>query len=388
MKKTINRVILYVLTILILACSMMGCNKTDGTEGNIILVVGLHNNVPAYEFDSFRDEIEKIAYKGGNVILIDTSGSSAKSMDVYIQAPNPGYPTVKINQIAAYNTDQVINILKGKSGYENENNTLEALKLAARSVKSSSDNVIILDSGLQTTGSLNFCDGWLYSKETANEIAELLIDDIPDFKGANLTWYYLGDVREPQEHLSGSDQQRLKEIWEAVLNKSNCNYTFETDVPPSDSYTQFGYVTPVDLNPQTNTPSIISTTIIDDSKLNFVGDKALFIDEDKADEVLLEVAKVLNEYPDNSVYVIGTTATGNKEFCKGLSEARAQAVVNKLHDFGINEDRMIPMGLGFEDPWHEFDLDSNGNQIENIAKNNRKVIILDTKSEEAVKLFE
>ncbi len=390
MKKTI-RVYVYSIIALILASFITGCNCKNSNiqEGNIILVVGLHNNVPAYDYDSFKNEIENVAFNGGKVILIDTSGSSAKSMDVYIEAPNSGYPTVKINQIATYNTNQVMKMLKGKGGCDIENNTLEALNLAARSVNSSNDTVIILDSGLQTTGELNFCDGWLYSKETANEIAELLKDDIPDFKGASVNWYYLGDVREPQETLSGSDRQRLRDIWEAILGKSNCDFTFETEVPPSDSFTQFGYVTPVEINPQKNTPTLISTTIIDESKLNFVGDKATFIDEEKANEALLEVANILNEYPDNSVYVIGTTATGNnKDFCKGLSEARAQAVVSKLNEFGVENKRMIPIGLGFEDPWHEDDVDQNGRQIEKIAKNNRKVIIIDTKSEEATRLFE
>ncbi len=390
MRKT-NRLFIYLFTSLFLLSLVIGCNTNKGNiqEGNTIFVAGLHNNGPAYEFDPFKDEIEKTAFAGGKVVLIDTSGLSSKVMDVSIDAPNPNYPTVKINQIVAYNTDQVMNILDSKEGNGNENNTLEALKLAARSVKDSNDNVIILDSGLQTTGSLNFVEGWLYSTETANEIAELVEDDIPDFKGANVTWYYLGDVREPQEALSGSDLKRLRDIWEAILGKSNCSFTFETEVPPANSFTQFGYVTPVEINPQKNTPTLISTTIIDESKLNFVGDKATFIDEEKASEALLEVANILNEYPDNSVYVVGTTATGNnKDFCKGLSEARAQAVVSKLNEFGIENKRMIPIGLGFEDPWHEDDIDQNGRQIEKIAKNNRKVIIIDTKSEEATRLFE
>ncbi len=69
-----------------------------------------------------------------------------------------------------------------------------------------------------------------------------------------------------------------------------------------------------------------------------------------------------------------------------LSSARAQAVTNELINCGIPEEQLIPIGLGFNDPWHIRDLDEDGKQVEELASQNRKVLIVDVNSADAQKL--
>lgn len=50
------------------------------------------------------------------------------------------------------------------------------------------------------------------------------------------------------------------------------------------------------------------------------------------------------------------------------------------------ESQLIPLGMGYEDPWHIDDVDDSGNQIEKYACQNRKVLIVDVNGEDATKL--
>ena len=58
-------------------------------------------------------------------------------------------------------------------------------------------------------------------------------------------------------------------------------------------------------------------------------------------------------------------------------------MANVLISKGISAERIITIGLGYHDPWHIDDLDENGVQIEELACQNRKVLIMDMNSEDA-----
>ncbi len=134
-------------------------------------------------------------------------------------------------------------------------------------------------------------------------------------------------------------------------------------------------------------PTPIETIILDSTRLEFLGDQAKFANEAEALKLLNNVAEELISHPDNQVYVIGTTAGSNTDdFSKKLSEARAKAVKERLMSMGVPESQMIVRGLGSDDPYHEYDMDSNGYLIEEIAQRNRKTIIMDVNSVEATLL--
>ena len=125
---------------------------------------------------------------------------------------------------------------------------------------------------------------------------------------------------------------------------------------------------------------------LDQTQVAFVGDTARFQDEKAASQAILEVASVLEEHPSLEVYVVGTTASGDEAVCRELSRQRALAVCQVLQDQGVEESRLTPLGLGFSDPWHVEDRDANGTLVEDLARQNRKVLILDRNSTEAGQL--
>jgi outer membrane protein OmpA-like peptidoglycan-associated protein len=64
-------------------------------------------------------------------------------------------------------------------------------------------------------------------------------------------------------------------------------------------------------------------------------------------EVMPDVAKVINMYPENKVNVEGhTDATGAAEYNQKLSERRAKSVSNYLEEHGVASDRLTVIGYG------------------------------------------
>ena len=57
-----------------------------------------------------------------------------------------------------------------------------------------------------------------------------------------------------------------------------------------------------------------------------------------------------------------------------------------LIEMGVEEDRMLVYGLGFNDPWHQNDVETDGTWKEEAAVLNRKVLVIDVNSAEAKKL--
>src|SRR5690554_827916 len=88
-------------------------------------------------------------------------------------------------------------------------------------------------------------------------------------------------------------------------------------------------------------------------------------------ESVMELARILNEYPDTNVMVEGHTDNkGAAEYNKGLSERRANSVANYLKMQGVDADRISTRGMGLENP-----IDTNDTEAGR-AKNRRVEIAI------------
>lgn len=67
--------------------------------------------------------------------------------------------------------------------------------------------------------------------------------------------------------------------------------------------------------------------------------------------VLKNLAGVLTQYPQTMIDVIGhTDNVGSDKYNQDLSDRRAQAVANKLRDYGVASQRLMVMGKGESQP--------------------------------------
>lgn len=130
---------------------------------------------------------------------------------------------------------------------------------------------------------------------------------------------------------------------------------------------------------------------INETQVRFVANKAVFINEEKAKEVLKPVAEAILKYTDHSVMIAGTTAiAGTQKACVELSVKRAEAVKNLLvKTYGVPESQLKIAGLGYElDPFERGkDKKANGEFVETEACKNRRVVIMDIEDPVAQKLM-
>ena len=124
---------------------------------------------------------------------------------------------------------------------------------------------------------------------------------------------------------------------------------------------------------------------INETQVQFEAEKAKFIDENAAKEVLRPVAEAILEKSESVVLIVGTTATdGEQEARVKLSNERAEAVKNLLvKTYKVPEKQIKTVGLGFEaDPFERGkDRDSSGKFVESEGRKNRRVVILDASDE-------
>lgn len=215
----------------------------------------------------------------------------------------------------------------------------------------------------------------------------------------NVVWMYLGQTAAPQQELSEVQKHKLEEIWRTILTEGGAkSIEFVNDIASDEPDNNLPSVSVVDvqnrsIDIETSEEPVeiiieepIETIVLDNTSVRFIGDKAEFVDYEEASSVLAQYAQILLEHPNNKVYVIGTTATGSTDFCNELSVNRANAVCQVLISYGVPESQLIPLGMGFEDPWHIDDVDDNDKQIEEYACQNRKVLIVDVNGDDASKL--
>ena len=392
--------------VFLLAFNVTGCGKGAEEKVSLTILVGAHGNsmeIPLNSATLSRWILETCS-SFGDICMINVDGNPVVKYQATIPEPKvSGLSSNKLKSIAEGNAAEVKKVLQTVTAETEEVDTLRAIQMGAQSLQSTDQGkkvLLILDSGLCTTGQLDIREGFLKAK-SLDEVVEGLrsLGELPDLNGVDVIWSYCGETAPPQDALSELDKKKLKGLWESVLRAAGAkSVTFSVDFNSSVPYTGMPSVSVVetdrirlsfdkismenvkiDLTP-------IDTFVLDETRVRFVGDQAVFVDERAAEGAVQEIADELLAHKDNQVYIIGTTATGNEAFCQNLSRDRAEAVKSMLIEMGVEEDRMLVYGLGFNDPWHQNDVETDGTWKEEAAVLNRKVLVIDVNSAEAKKL--
>lgn len=401
MKKYLLSLLLGVVTSLgILA----GCGDSDNAEIALAVVVGQHGNAMEIPMNapSIKDAIYNSCYTYGSVAFVSVDGNPKVYYQTNIPEPEVGGLTEnKKKSIANGYTEQLLGELQHAHPEVAEVDTLKAIQQAAFSLHGSSESadkvMVIMDSGLSTVGYVDFTKGLLQAEVQSIVDALKVAEAIPNMQDVKVVWMFLGQTARPQQELSERQKKKLQEIWTGILLEGGAKeVTFTSDIASETSAEVFPEVALVDVEERSISVDVvesipvemivnepIKTVILDNTSVQFVGDKAVFVDQEVAMSHIKDLATQLLKHPENKVYVIGTTASGNREFCNQLSIDRAQTVTDALIAMGVPESQLIPMGLGFEDPWHMNDLDDSGKQIESQACQNRKVLIVDVNGNDA-----
>jgi len=402
-----------VVNLLVIAIVMFtaGCGISIGNPDKEVataIIKGDQSNAPAYptKAKTVKDAIYESCYTCGSVSFISGGGDPQVVYSTDIpQYEVKGLSENKKKSISSDYSAQLLKELDKVKPETEEVDTLKALRYASMVLENNDVSVkkelLIMDSGLSTTGYLDFTNDLLYAEP--QEIVDALNEykAIPDLEDIEIVWMFLGQTAKPQDELSEWQKDKLETIWNAILTQGGAkSVRFTTDIasdPAPKGYPSVSLVSVQERvivvetgNHDEPTTKLIGGEegiVLDGAEFNFLGNKAEFIDYNAANEGLERYAREMIDSPDNKVYIVGTTATGDRDFCKQLSYDRANTVKDILIKQGVEESQLIVMGFGYDDPWHVDDLDANGRQIEEKAKVNRKVLIFDTKSEKAKELY-
>jgi outer membrane protein OmpA-like peptidoglycan-associated protein len=346
----------------------------QGEPGALAVIVGAHANMVAPSLiNAVQDEIATASDLGSPATVIVPDGTPTASAPVDLATPNDN-PLYKQDQIAALNT--VIDRVRADTP---EVDLLAALALAARSVADVAGprTIIVIDSGLQTSGALRFqdSDGALLDANP-NEVVDLLrrTQQLPDLTGIRVVFTGLGDTAPPQPTLPQPARAVLVDLWTTVVGAAGGSA--EVKQAPLPSTRTLEGLPPVSIVPvavrSVGPPPAV--TVLRDGTVGFRPDQAVFRDPDQARTVLADYAHEIQQ--GKRAVLTGTTSSaGTPEGRLRLSRDRANAVRELLISLGAPADRIEARGVGSDFPGYVPDRDAQGNLDPLTAAQNRQVII-------------
>lgn len=413
MKKMINFV-LFFICVLILAGSLVGCSNESANDSSaektaVCFVVGGHANSQGLNMNSplVQDTVYNTVRNYGFIGVVNADGKPevVHAASYNIDGKYKSASEDKLDMDARSKATNIIISMQNIIANDPEVDYLAALRLAVRTLSSlegyDSKQIICLGTGLSTTGMLDFNNNLISADP---DIVVSLLDEkseIPDFSEITVYWQQMGDVAAPQKELTQAQRLKLEQIYAGIIEAGGGRFIYnEIIANPAGAASQLPAVTPVEL--PDDTPISFNPVALEDSaddeenvfddpvilteeQVTFLGDKTEYLNPETALKTLQPIAEYLVLHPSISIMLAGTTA-GDKdsEFTMALSRGRAETVKKSLVELGVDEGRIIAVGLGStNDPWHIWDAGYDGSA----ASSNRKVVLLDASSETAISIL-
>lgn len=413
MKKIISFALLFIC-VFILSGTLAGCSKGSADHASdkktaVCFVVGGHANSQGLNMNSplVQDTVYNTIRNYGfiGVVSVDGKPEAVHAASYDIDAKYKSASAEKLDMDARSKASNVIVSMQNVVANDPEVDYLAALRQATRLLSPlegyDSRLIIVLGTGLGTTGVLDFNNN-LISAEP--DVVVNLLDEkleIPDFSGITVYWQQMGDVAAPQKELTSAQRLKLQGIYGGIVEAGGGTFVYnEIIANPVNTTSQLPAVTPVELPDDTplyfDPVAFEETTgeeenvfeepvVLTEEQITFISDRAEYLYPEEAMKTLQPIAEYLIEHPV-TILLAGTTAGDtDSENTKALSLARAVTVKATLVELGVDNSRIIAVGLGsVNDPWHIWGTGYEGAA----ASSNRKVVLLDADSVTAKTILE
>lgn len=379
---------LVITVVIIISCAFTGCsgNTEPKDKPSLGIVIGAHKYNPTFTVSQeLSDKILNISKNFGNVSVTVSSGTPKSVANWSLDVEKKDVGEAKLNQIAKANTQVIIQEIATLKADSPEVNTLSAIIKEANNLhdsEASTKTLIVYDTGLSTTGLLDFTTGNLINS-SPSFIADQLEahHSLPDLTGIDVFWSGCGQTR-GEQILDDENRFKLKAIWSEIINRCNpkrvyfndAELTSETDNDLPEVSMVNTISSKIEVEQINETVPVIS---IEEDEVGFEPDTADFVDPSNAKATLSSLAATLCK-TDETIYVIGSTASfGSSDSSKSLSKKRAATVVQTLIDNGVNKDSLVSIGIGqAKCSLRVNDIDANGNLVEEQAVHNRAVFLV------------
>lgn len=415
----IKKIAVFAMTGAVALCSLTGCNDSQQSNAsdtdtpiNLTVVLDVTKNSPYPDLAFIEKDIIQLAKYGGHLTVIVDDGSSKdnfKQADIAPPDKNKT-PSAQKKEIQSH-AAQIGTEIMAMKAQTPEKNTISSLYTASNNaVENGQKNVLVIyDSGIQTTGV-----GRMTDLRVINDNSEKLINNLKENRNipnmsafSEIRWYGIGQVAGDQEEPLPKDIEELKAYYTNLFKEGGC--TIADNMFDSRTYSP----TPADYDrnslPEVSTVLVSQIPefkpdeeVVKDNKLKpdclleinedsiaFQPNTAVLADKEKAEGVIKPIAEKIKNTVGNLV-LIGTCATyGNADSAVELSKQRANSVKELLISAGVEKDRILVFGAGYNDKaLCVVDTDENGNLVETSAKKNRAVWLMSAENKLCQKYLE
>lgn len=355
--------------------SVPGCTLPEGAVG--IAAAGRANAPIVQATPSILAAVNHAIDQQAHLTIVDTGGTPAvvQEGDLTSKAKNgPAQEDERKKNLAGIGV-----ALQGVQSVTPEANPLDALALAARSVKAhgNTGTVVLADSGLQTTGALNYTKaGMLLAEPEELATAVKTAGQLPDLSGITVALTGVGDTTAPQAALDNASRARLGQQWVALAKAAGAECVY-LDVKPNGKASPAGAPDVSEVTPPPPPVFEFDSPIpLREDVLAFQDNSPELIDPAAAQASLAALVTGLKA-STGQIHLTGTTASGGTESGRQqLSAQRAQTAKDLLVQMGILTERVTAEGVGTDFPGFQPDRDKAGLQKPEIAAQNRSVIVV------------
>lgn len=306
------------------------------------------------------------------VVRVDGQPTVALNADVKLSSKNDER---RKREIASH-VQGITSIVTEMKPKQPEANVLGALSEAGR-VTPEGGTIVLMDSGLATTGPLSYQDESMFDVLPGDEAAYLKAQSqLPDLKGRSVVLVGLGSTAEPQAELDNALRGRVVELWKAVVSAAGTACVDSVDIASRrKAFDTTVPVAQIPLPKQEPPPPCGTTVLRDADSVGFVPEKAELRDRGAAESTLQLIVDQVAK-GQQKVLLVGNTATvGPEQGARDLSKARTETVKSILVAKGVAADRITTRGDGFSGQYHENDQGPGGVLLPGPAARNRSVVV-------------
>lgn len=237
MKKAMG-IFLVCMYVLMLGGSLIGCGKSadqgPAPRTALGLVIaptacsqGLNLSSPLVE-----GTVEETILNYGWICVVNADGepSVVANQDFDIDEAYKSASDTRLKMDARSKTTSFLTGMGQVIADHEEVDYLKSIQLCARTLSSldgyDSKVMIVVGTGLSTTGVLNFRNNLLMADPEVIADALDVQGEIPDLEGVRIYWQQLGDTAPPQADLNGQQRKALQNIWTAIIRRGGGEVEF------------------------------------------------------------------------------------------------------------------------------------------------------------------
>jgi outer membrane protein OmpA-like peptidoglycan-associated protein len=355
------------------------CRQTEG----ILLVVGAHRNAPVPTLSSplLLCQVAAAIRAGKPVRIVVASGQPRLIMP-RLASVTGGTLAQQDSPRAQQDVRRLQSALAAARPDSPGVDDLAGLSIAADEARSTGEphaELVLIDSGLDDRGALNFTVPGMVGAEPTEVVQQLKVSgNVPDLRGFTVLLVGIGYTTAPQAPLSAKWRSNVTQIWAAVMTSAGARVVVipQPDTGPSVSTAEPVRDVPVPPTQQVMPRNHTTITFTAESPVKFLPNSTAFADPAAAVKALAPIAGWLVADPSRRAVLEGTTAdvgptTGQIE----LSRLRAGRVRHELIALGASPAQITTTGVGSDFPQFIPDRNAAGDLLAGPAALNRSVRI-------------